>query len=565
MADALAIVLAQLNPTVGDLDGNAAALLKVWREAADARADLVVAPELFVSGYPPEDLVKRPGFQGAVAACIEQLADATRGSTTAMLVGAPWRDGDALHNSVLLLADGGVAAVRHKCDLPNYGVFDEKRVFAPGGVPDPIPFRGVSLGVMICEDVWSASTATALRRAGADLLIVINASPFETDKSSRRMAVATARVRETGLPLMYVNLVGGQDELVFDGESFVLSAKGETVLRLPSWQTATAVSRWERAKAGWRCASEPLAPLSVGPEAIYQALTVGLRDYVTKNGFRGVVLGLSGGIDSAISAAVAVDALGAANVHCVMLPSEFTSERSIVDATACAQVLGTRLETISIKPAVEAFRAMLRPSFSGQNADTTEENVQARARAVTLMALSNKFGYLLLTTGNKSEMSVGYATLYGDMSGGFSVLKDVYKTTVYELSAWRNAHLPEGARGPAGVVIPDGVITRAPTAELKPNQTDQDTLPPYPQLDDILRGLVEDELTVAEIAARGHALALVVEVEGMLYRAEYKRRQAPPGVRITRRNFGRDRRYPITNKFREGLKAPGKGTNNGKR
>jgi NAD+ synthase len=550
MADALSIVMAQLNPTVGDLDRNVEGLRAVLRDAAGA--DLVVAPELYVAGYPPEDLVMRPAFQAAVRQRVDALAGLTTGAP-ALLVGAPWKDDDGrLYNAACLLQDGKVAARQYKHDLPNYTVFDEKRVFAAGPLPTPIVFKGVKLGVLVCEDMWWPPVATALKNAGAELLIAINASPFDTRQQADRLAAAAKRVRETGLPLLYVNQVGGQDELVFDGDSFVLNAKGDVAVRASAFHAESVTTRWSKQAGVWSCAAGSIAAHATDPAPLYQALVTGLRDYMAKNGFRGVVLGFSGGIDSGLTAAIAADALGSENVHCVLLPSEFTSEETFADAEAAASQLGAPLADIAINPAVQAFQQMLKPLFAGRPADVTEENIQARVRAVALMALSNKLGYLLLTTGNKSELAVGYATIYGDMAGGFSVLKDVYKTDVYRLARWRNQHVPEGGRGPSGQVIPDNMLVKAPTAELKPGQKDSDTLPPYDVLDDILRALVEDELPVATVVARGHDLATVTKVESLLYAGEHKRRQGAPGVRVTRRAFGRDRRYPITNRFREG-------------
>ncbi len=552
MADALSIVLAQLNPTVGDLDRNVEGLRTALRDAAAARADLVVAPELTVAGYPPEDLVMRPAFQLAVRESIERLALLTAGGP-ALLVGAPWNAEDGrLYNAALLLQDGKIAALQYKHDLPNYTVFDEKRVFAAGPMPAPILFKGVKLGLLVCEDMWTAPVATALKKAGAEILVVMNASPFDTRQQADRLAAASKRVSETGLPLLYVNQVGGQDELVFDGDSFVLNADGKVVVRAAAFRSEQVVTKWSKSGTAWRCAPGAVAAHRSEPAPLYQALVAGLRDYAGKNGFRGVVLGFSGGVDSGLTAAIAADALGSDAVHGVLLPSEFTSEESFTDAEECASLLGARLATIPIHPAVDAFNQMLKAVFGSRPADVTEENIQARTRAVALMALSNKFGYLLLTTGNKSELAVGYATIYGDMAGGFSVLKDVYKTDVYRLCRWRNANVPQGGLGPKGQVIPDNMLTKAPTAELKPGQKDSDSLPPYDVLDDILRALIEDELPVATVVARGHDLATVVKVESLLYGGEHKRRQGAPGVRVTRRAFGRDRRYPITNRFREG-------------
>ena len=546
MTDRLTIALAQINPVVGDIAANMARIRAARDEAA--AADLVVFGELAVCGYPPEDLVLKPALQDAVVAAVEVLAGETVNGP-ALLLGAPWRVDGALHNAALLLDGGEIAAVRLKHELPNYGVFDEKRVFSAGPLPGPMAFRGVRLGVMICEDMWSADVAECLDESGAEILVVINGSPFETDKVDERLSLAVARVIESRLPLIYVNLVGGQDELVFDGASFVLGAERALRAKAWSWEEQVLITDWRRDGDGWVCAEAEIHPSPELIPSIYRAMVLGLRDYVGKSGFPGVVLGLSGGIDSALSAAVAVDALGPDKVHCVMMPSPYTSAESLEDAAACARMLGVRLDTVSIEPAMRAFDEMLAPMFAGRAADVTEENIQSRARGNLLMAISNKLGFMVLTTGNKSEMSVGYATLYGDMCGGYSVLKDVYKTAVFELSRWRNKGRPDDGLGPDAAVMPERVISKPPTAELKPDQTDQDTLPPYDELDGILRCLIEDELAVREIVARGYDAATVNRVWRMLDRAEYKRRQAPPGVKITRRAFGRDRRYPITNGF----------------
>jgi NAD+ synthase len=550
MTDTLAVALAQVNPTVGEVEGNVALVRKARAEAARLGADLVVFPELVITGYPPEDLVLRPAFQDAVEKAVAGLAAETADGGPALLVGTPWREDGKLYNAAVLVDAGRVASRRYKHELPNYGVFDEVRVFEPGPAPGPVPFRGVRLGIMLCEDMWFADVAETLAESGAQLLVVLNGSPYEQAKEDERLSYAVARITETGLPLVYVNQVGGQDELVFDGASFVLDGERRLRVKAPSWFESVLVSQWtidDDCRAA--CADGERARAPEGLEQVYCALMTGLRDYVGKNRFPGVIIGLSGGIDSALTAAVAVDALGPERVRCVRMPSRYSSDHSLTDAAACAGLLGVRCDTVAIEPAHGAFEQMLAPSFAGTRADATEENIQARIRGVILMALSNKTGDMLVTTGNKSEMSIGYATLYGDMCGGFSVLKDVYKTTVFELARWRNAGRAEGALGPAGVVIPERIITKAPSAELKPDQTDQDSLPPYPVLDDILESLVEREETLAELAARGHAVETVRRVQRMLYLAEYKRRQAPPGVKITRRAFGRDRRYPITNGF----------------
>jgi len=548
MTDRLRLSLAQLNPVVGDVAGNAARIRHARAEAAQQGADLVLCGELGLSGYPPEDLVLKGAFLDACEAAARALAAETADGGPALLVGAPWREAGKLHNAVLLLEEGQITAVRLKVHLPNYGVFDEARLFVPGPLPRPVPFRGIRLGVMICEDMWYPDVAAALAEAGAELLLVPNGSPYELDKAEQRRDHARARVAATGLPLVYVNQVGGQDELVFDGASFALDRDGAVVAQMAPWQEAVVATDWQRGARGWQ-GHGPLAAAPERLEGIYQAMRVGLRDYVEKNGFPGVVLGLSGGIDSALAAAVAVDALGPRRVRCVMMPSPYTSRDSLEDAASVAELLGVPLDRIDIGPAMSAFDTMLAPLFGDAPPGITEENLQSRSRGLLLMALSNKFGPMVLSTGNKSEMSCGYATLYGDMCGGYAVLKDVYKTTVFALSDWRNHHRPAEALGPLGRVMPQRVITKPPSAELRPNQTDQDSLPPYEVLDGILACLIEGEMGVAEICAEGYDEATVRRVWRMLDRAEYKRRQAPPGVKITPRAFGKERRYPITNAF----------------
>ena len=507
-----------------------------------------------VTGYPPEDLVLRPAFQQAALHAVEDLAR-TMGPGPAVLTGTIWSEpGDCrprVYNAVALLDEGAVKAVRTKVELPNYGVFDELRVFTPGPLPGPILFRGVKIGVPICEDIWKEQVCECLAECGAEILISPNGSPFDWPKPDLRMNVAVARVTETGLPLVYLNLIGGQDELVFDGASFVLNADRSLPVQMPAWEDGVVLTEWVRESGGWVCKTGERASLPEGDASAYSACVLGLRDYVGKNGFRGVVLGLSGGIDSALVAAIAVDALGADKVRAVMLPYRYTSPESLEDAAACAAALGIAYDVVPIAEPVEGFSDALAGLFAGTNADITEENLQSRARGTILMAISNKFGLMVLTTGNKSEMSVGYATLYGDMNGGFNPIKDLYKGEVYRLSRWRNANEPPGGMGPKGVVIPERILTKAPSAELRPNQTDQDSLPPYDVLDDVLFCLVEKEMPIADIVAHGHDVATVKKVERLLYLAEYKRRQAAPGVKISARNFGRDRRYPITNKFRE--------------
>lgn len=520
----LSITLAQLNPTVGDVDGNCALIRQAW-DMHDC--DLVVCSELVVTGYPPEDLVLKPAFIASVRDAVEGLIAQSKTRKAGLLISAPWVIDGALYNAALLIYDGALVAAVPKYALPNYGVFDEKRYFKAGPLPDPVAFKGHQLGILTCEDMWIPDVAGHLKTQGAEILLSLNASPFEMDKSDSRFTHAKNRVAETGLPLVYVNQVGGQDELVFDGGSFVMDAAGVVVQTLPQFEEAT-----QPIKAD--CQAHALDDV----EVLYKAVTLGLQDYVRKNGFSGVLLGLSGGIDSALSAVIAVDALGADAVQCVMMPSRYTSQDSLDDAAELADNLGVQLDNLDIHRPVEAFHALLPKDGS----DIMFQNLQSRTRGMLLMALSNDNGKMVLSTGNKSEMAVGYATLYGDMCGGFNALKDLYKGQVYALSEWRNTQ---------GAAIPERIITKAPTAELKDNQTDQDSLPPYDDLDQILECLIEHDMDASSIAARGLDLDVVKRISGLLNRAEYKRRQAPPGVKVTSRAFGRDRRYPITNKFIE--------------
>ena len=550
------ITLAQLNPTVGDVEGNANRARAARARAAADGADLVVLSELFIAGYPPEDLVLKPAFQAACRSAVEALARETADGGPAMLVGSPWVEEGKLYNACALLEGGRVSALRFKANLPNYGVFDEKRVFARGPAAGPVTVRGVRVGVPICEDVWVEESpdyenvVECQAETGAEIIVVPNGSPYARDKTDVRLSIAVARVTESGLPLIYLNQVGGQDELVFDGASFALNGDLSIAAQLPDFVEEITTLRWTRGNDGWRCAG-PIMPLLEGDKADYAACVLGLRDYVRKNGFPGVLLGISGGIDSAVCAAIAVDALGREAVRGVMLPYRFTAQISLDDAAKLVNNLGVRYEVLPIADAVEGFEKILSAPFAGLPRDITEENLQARARGTLLMAISNKTGAMVVTTGNKSEMSVGYATLYGDMNGGFNPIKDIYKTEVFRLASLRNAWKPVGALGPSGEVIPVSIITRPPTAELRENQTDQDSLPPYDMLDAILERLVENEEPLAAIIADGFDRDMVTRVDRLLNIAEYKRRQAAPGVKVTTRNFGRDRRYPITNRFRD--------------
>jgi NAD+ synthase len=555
-ADSLKIALAQLNPVVGDVSGNADRVRKARQEAAALDADVVAFPELFIAGYPPEDLVLKPAFQAACRSAVEALARESA-SGPALLVGAPWVADGKLYNAYALLAGGTIEALRFKVDLPNYGVFDEKRVFVPGPMPGPVLIKGVRVGIPICEDIWGPEVVECLSETGGEILLVPNGSPYWRGKTQHRLNIAVARVVESGLSLIYLNMVGGQDELVFDGASFVINADRSAGAQLATFRETVALTEWRRESGRWRCVEGPMVQADENEKTDYGACVLGLQDYVNKSGFKGVVLGLSGGIDSALCAAIAVDALGKERVRCVMLPYRYTSQDSLNDAAQCAKALGVQYDILPIESAVRGLEKVLEPAFAGRARDVTEENLQARARGTILMAISNKFGLMVVTTGNKSEMSVGYATLYGDMNGGFNPIKDLYKTEVYRLARLRNSWKPDDALGPDGAIIPENVIVKAPTAELRENQKDQDSLPPYDMLDQILERLVEREEAVAAIVDAGFDRDTVVKVERLLNSAEYKRRQAAPGVKVTLKNFGRDRRYPIVNRFRDaGLPLP---------
>lgn len=550
VTDSLKVGLAQLNPKLGDVAGNLAKVRAARAEAAGQGADLVLCAEAVLSGYPPEDLVLKPAFQRACHEAVEALRQDTLDGGPAVFVTTPWREDDKLYNAMIALDRGEIVGKRYKVDLPNYGVFDDKRVFAPGPMPGPLVFRGVRIGVPICEDVWTPDVVECIAETGGEILLVPNASPYEVGKTDVRVQLGVKRVVESGLPFVYLNQVGGQDELVFDGGSFALGADRALKLKMASFREQVATVEFRRKDSGWDLLAAGIAPEMSQLDSIYQAMVLGLRDYVNKTGFPSVVIGLSGGVDSALATCVAADALGPARVHAVMMPSPYTSRTSLEDAEACARAIGVRYDIVDIGPAMTAFRDMLKPVFGALPEDVTEENIQSRARGVALMAISNKLGGMVVTTGNKSEMAVGYATLYGDMNGGFNPLKDVYKTTVFDLCRWRNEHLPEGALGRAGIVVPPRIVDKPPSAELKPDQKDEDSLPPYPVLDAILEGLIERDLDTAALVAEGQDRATVDRVWRLLENAEYKRRQAPPGVKITSRNISRERRYPIVNGFR---------------
>lgn len=547
------IAVAQLNPVVGDVAGNLDLARQARKEAAEAGADLVLFTELFIAGYPPEDLVLKPAFVAECERAVRELAAETADGGPGVMIGVPLKRASGLHNSMIAADAGRILGEWYKMDLPNYGEFDEKRVFQAGpALSGPVNFRGVRIGVPICEDIWGEhGVCETLAESGAELLLVPNGSPYQRGKVDRRQQIVLRQVIETGLPMLYANMVGGQDELVFDGASFAINADKSLAFQMKQFETACVLTTWKRDVEGWRCVEGPKERLPEKEAADYAACMLGLRDYVNKNRFREVVLGMSGGIDSAICAALAVDALGADRVRCIMMPYRYTSSDSLKDAEDCSKALGVRYDVAPIFEPVEGFAKALAPLFEGTQEGVTEENLQSRARGTILMAISNKFGSMVVTTGNKSEMSVGYATLYGDMNGGFNPIKDLYKMQVYAVSAWRNTARPAGALGPAGIVIPQSIIDKVPSAELRPDQTDQDSLPPYPVLDDILECLVEEEMAVEDIVSRGHDRETVHRIEHLLYIAEYKRRQAAPGVKITRKNFGRDRRYPITNRFRD--------------
>ncbi len=541
MSDTLGIALAQIDLLVGDVQGNAAKVIAAARSArAELGADLVLSPELGLSGYPPEDLLFHRGFRRQIEAGLARVR--AEAGAAAVMVGFPEYTRAGIYNSAALIAAGEVAAIHRKVELPNYKVFDEKRYFRAGAQPTVVEVKGFRVGLLICEDIWEREAAQLARAAGAELLAVINASPYEVHKQREREHIARARVTDVGLPLAYVNLVGGQDELVFDGNSFVMNARGEVVLRAPPFEEGSFPARFERDARGHvvPCAGN-VAPELSDEASVYRALTLGVRDYVGKHGFPGVVMGLSGGVDSALTLAIAVDALGAERVQAVMMPSRYTSSMSLEDSAEQARTLGVHYSVLPIEAMFESTLATLKEEFAGREPDATEENIQSRCRMLILMGISNKTGRMLLTTGNKSEMAVGYATLYGDMAGGFAPIKDCSKGLVYRLANYRNS---------LSRVIPQRVIDRPPSAELRAGQKDSDSLPPYEVLDPILEAFIEEDLSVDEIEARGFDRATVGRVLDLVKRNEYKRRQAPPGVRVSRRAFGRDWRYPITSGYR---------------
>lgn len=551
MKDNFRVAVAQLNPIVGDIGGNFSLAVMAHQKAKEEGANLVLFTELFISAYPPEDLVLKPSFTKTCEEAVEKLAKITVGGP-GIVIGLPLRRNGNIYNGVMLLDEGRGIAESFKFDLPNYAEFDEKRLFSSGARPEPIVYHGIKLGIVICEDIWNdSSLCVELGNKGAEMILVLNGSPYYRNKTLKRIDVVHTQALQSGVPIIYANQVGGQDELVFDGGSFALNGQGQKVFQMKHFDSHLALSHWQRTTTGWHCVSGPKESLFNGLAADYQACVLGLKDYVNKNGFKDVILGLSGGIDSALCTAMAVDALGAERVRTLMMPYHYTSQESLNDAKKCAHLLGCHYEIIPIEQAVEAFLNIVSPLFLGLPSDVTEENLQSRIRGTLLMALSNKFGSMVVTTGNKSEIAVGYATLYGDMNGGFNPLKDIYKMQVYALAEWRNKNYLHHLKGPEGIVIPLNIIEKAPSAELRENQKDEDSLPPYPILDDILQSLVENDMSICDIVQRGHVRETVEKIEQLLYGAEYKRRQSAPGVKISYKNFGRDRRYPIVNHFRD--------------
>ena len=545
----IAIALAQLNAHVGHVSDNLNSFKQARERSAALGADIIVSPEMFLSGYPCDDLVLRDDFMISVERAIDDLISLSADGGPAMIIGAPYREEGKIYNSAFVIDKGGLLARRDKVALPNYGVFDDKRHFTPGDLKGPVNIRDMKVGLAICEDIWWPEVCETQAESGAEIIVSLNASPFDEAKQDSRMSHVIARITETNLPFIYVNMVGGQDELVFDGGSFAVNVKGVLAAQLPLMNEAVSLVHCQSTLDHQIHLTGQISPPETGLSLIYRALMLGIRDYVTKNGFPGVALGLSGGIDSALVAILAVDALGADAVRCLMLPSGYTADISKADADEMAARLGIRIDTIPIGEGMSAVDQMMAPLFEGTTADITEENIQSRLRGLLLMALSNKFGNMILTTGNKSEYAAGYATLYGDMCGGFAPLKDVWKTVVFELSKWRNGHVPRGALGPDGEVIPTRIITRPPSAELRPDQEDTDSLPPYDVLDAILKAITEEMASPEEIVARGYDQDDVERVSRLLFRAEYKRFQSAPGPKITKIAFGRDRRLPLTSGF----------------
>ncbi|PPR77497.1 MAG: Glutamine-dependent NAD(+) synthetase [Alphaproteobacteria bacterium MarineAlpha2_Bin1] len=544
--------LSQLNPIVGNISYNLNLVKESWEKAKALEADVLITSELIVSGYPPDDLLLRPSFIKKIEEEVKKFIGSIGTEGPAIILGTPWLLKGELYNASLVIDQGKINGLSLKNNLPNYGVFDEERFFTSSSTTSVINIRGVSCGILVCEDMWTSNVCKSLVENGAQILIVINASPFDIEKLNDREKIASKRVNETNLPLIYVNQLGGQDELVFDGNSFVLNHKANKIISLSGWQNNSKLVSWERGSNGklLNFSAEPYYKLNEYQE-IYTALVLGLKDYINKNGFKGVIIGMSGGIDSALTACIATDALGCEKVHCIMMPSFYTSTESLTDAKECSDLLGVKYSIIDIKNILNEYTIIFKKIFSGLDEDETEENIQSRVRGAILMALSNKFGDMVLATGNKSEMSVGYATLYGDMCGGFSVLKDVYKTVVFKIASWRNENFLEFFKGKDCEVIPKSIINKPPTAELKANQFDQDKLPSYDILDAILIDLIEKEKSLDQIILDGFDRNTVLQVYKLLKIAEYKRRQSPPGIKITNKSFGRERRYPITNQFLE--------------
>ena len=550
MSDTFRLTLAQLNPTAGDLKGNAAKARGAWQQGKDAGAQMVALPEMFISGYQVHDLVLKPAFTEGAMATVDQLALDCAGGP-AIGVGHPIFIDGALYNAYSILEGGKVKARTLKHELPNTGVFDERRLYTEGPLGGPYSIDPLRIGTPICEDAWHEEVSETLAESGAEILLVPNGSPYFRGKHDIRLSHMVARVIENDLPVVYLNMVGGQDDQVFDGGSFVLNRGGKLALQLPAFDEVIAHVDFTRDGDGWTAVDGEKSPLPDDYEQDYRVMVEALRDYMRKTGFKKALLGMSGGIDSGLVATIAADALGPDNVRCVMLPSEYTSEHSLEDASEAARLLGTRIDTVPIAGPRAAVTEALAPLFAGTGEDLTEENIQSRLRGVLLMALSNKFGEMLLTTGNKSEVAVGYATIYGDMAGGYNPIKDLYKMRVFETCRWRNANHRPWMMGPSGTVIPQRIIDKPPSAELRPDQKDEDSLPPYEVLDDILERLVDKDQSVAEAVAAGHDRAVVKKIEHLIYISEYKRFQSAPGARLTERAFWLDRRYPIVNHWRD--------------